>query len=157
MLKEIQKGSFSVRRVSFSLLPVALSLSLSDGSQFKGCKAGLLQRLAESIPLSDLQSLAGAVQIFDAMVIMQQIPASMNTFGGISDYTLNQVMKCPAPKIFFVTDQYKKQSIKSFERENRAITRVTASRRDQPRPKQLKKYLSHGPNKTEFVQFLLKD
>ena len=72
----------------------------------------------------------------------------------------NHVMKYPSPKMFFITDQYIKQSIKSFDREKRAITgviRVAASRRDQPRPKQLKKYLSHGPNKIEFVQFLLKD
>ena len=71
----------------------------------------------------------------------------------------NHVMKYPSLKMFFITDQYIKQSIKSFDRKKRAITgviRVAASRRDQPRPKQLKKYLSHGPNKIEFVQFLLK-
>ena len=131
-----------------------------DGSLCKGCKASLFHHLEESIPFSDLQSLADAVQIFDAMVIMQQIPASVNTFGDISDYILNQVMKYPVPKIFFVTDQYNGQSVKSFEREKRAITgviRVTASRRDQPRPKQSKKYLSHGPKTIELVQFLLKD
>ena len=69
-------------------------------------------------------------------------------------------MKYRAPKIFFVTDQYNKLSIKSFEREKRAITgviRVTASRREQPRPKQLKKYFLHGPNKIKLVQFLLKN
>ena len=146
--------------LSFSLSPVALLLASLDGSLYKGCKASLLHRLEESIPLSDLQSLAGAVQIFDAMVIMQQILASVNKFGVISDYILIQVMKYPALKIFFVTNQYNKQPIKSFEREKRAITgviRVTPSRRDQPRPKKLKKYLSHGPNKIELVQFLLKD
>ena len=143
--------------LSFFLSPVALSLYSLDGSL---CKASLLHRFEESIPFYDLQSLADAVQIFDAMVIKQQISASVNTFGDISDYILNQVMKYPAPKIFFVTDQYNRQSIKSFEREKRAITgviRVAASRRDQPRPKQLKKYLSHGTNKIELVQFLLKD
>ena len=68
-------------------------------------------------------------------------------------------MKYPVPKIFFVTNQYNKQSIKSFEREKRAITgviRATESRRDQPKPKQFKKYLSHGPNEIELVQFLLR-
>ena len=70
------------------------------------------------------------------------------------------MVKYPAPKIFFVTDQNNKLSVKSFEREKRAITGViivTASHRDQPRPKQLKKYFSHGPNKIELVQFLVKD
>ena len=125
--------------LSFSSSPVALSLSSLDSSLYNWCKASHLQHLKESIPLSDLQSLTGAVQIFDAMYMMQQIPAFVNTFGDISDYVLNQVMKYPVPKIFFVTDQYNEQSIKSFEREKRAITRVirvTASFRDQPRPKQ---------------------
>ena len=49
---------------------------------------------------------------------MQQIHALVNTFGDISGYILNQVMKYAAPKIFFVTNQYNKQSIKSFERKN---------------------------------------
>ena len=143
--REFAEEDISLKELlSFSLSPVALSLSSLDGSLYKGCKASLLHRLEESILSSDLQSLADAVQVFDAMAIMQQIPASVNTFGDISDYILNQVMKYPAPKIFFVTDQYNRQSIKSFEREKRAITgviRVTASSRDQPRPKQSKRYL----------------
>ena len=36
---------------------------------------------------------------------MQKIPTSLNTFGDISDYILNQMMKYPAPKIFLVTNQ----------------------------------------------------
>ena len=91
---------------------------------------------------------------------MQQIPASMNTFSDIPHYILNQMVKYPAPKIFFDTSQNNKQSINSFESEKRAITGViivTASRRDQPRSKQLQKYLSDGPNKIELVQFLAKD
>ena len=140
--REFAEEDISLKELlSFSLSPVPLSLSSLDGSLYKGCKASFLHRLEESIPFSDLQSLADAVQIFDAIGIMQQIPASVNTFGDISDYILNQVMKYSAPKIFFVTDQYNRQSIKSFEREKRAITgviRVTASRRDQPTPKQSK-------------------
>ena len=91
---------------------------------------------------------------------MQQIPASVNIFGNTSDYILNQVVKYPAPKIFFVTDQNKKQSIKLFERGKGAITGVIivkASPRDQPRPKQLETYHLHGPNKIKLVQFLVKD
>ena len=40
--------------LSFSLSPVALSLSSSDGSLYKGCKASLLQYLEKGIPSSDL-------------------------------------------------------------------------------------------------------
>ena len=76
--REFAEEDIGLKELSFSLSPAALSLSSLDGSLYKGCKASLLHRLEESIPLSDLQSLAGAVQIFDAMVIMQQILASVN-------------------------------------------------------------------------------
>ena len=86
---EFTEEIISLKGLSFFLSPIALSLSSSDGSLYKGCKASLLQRLAECVPLSDLQFLAGAMQIFDAMVMMQQIPYSVNTFGNISEYILN--------------------------------------------------------------------
>ena len=79
MFNRVAEEDIDLKELSFSLSPTALSLSSLDGSLYKGCKASLLHRLEESIPLSDLQSLVGAVQIFDAMVIMQQIPASVNT------------------------------------------------------------------------------
>ena len=58
---------------------------------------------------------------------MQQIHALVNTFGDISGYILNQVMKYAAPKIFFVTNQYNKQSIKSFQRKNEQLLELSES------------------------------
>ena len=85
--REFAEEDISLKELlSFSLSPVALSLSSMDGSLCKGCKTSLLYCLEENIAFSDLQSLADAVQIFDAMVIMQQISAWVNTFGDISDY-----------------------------------------------------------------------
>ena len=60
----------------------------------------------------------------------------------------------------FITDQYFETSIKGGERERRASTgqiRITAGRCDQPAPKQFKKYLAVGANKTELLEFLVKD
>ena len=85
--REFAEEDISLKELlSFVLSPVALSLSSMDGSLCKGCKTSLLYCLEENIAFSDLQSLADAVQIFDAMVIMQQISAWVNTFGDISDY-----------------------------------------------------------------------
>ena len=124
---EFTKENISLKELlSFGLSPIALSLSSLDGSLYKGRKASLLHRLEESIRLSDLPSLAGAIEIFNAMFIMQQILVSVNKFGGISDYILNQVMKDPAPKIFFVTNQYNRQSIKSFERKKKQLLELPA-------------------------------
>ena len=51
----------------------------------------------------------------------------MNVFAYISDYILNQVMKYSAQKIFFVTYQYSKQSIKLFEREKEQLLELSES------------------------------
>ena len=56
---EFAEENISLKELlSFSLSPAALSFSLLDGSLYKGCKASLLHRLEESLPFSDLQSLA---------------------------------------------------------------------------------------------------
>ena len=60
--------------------------------------------------------------------------------------------------IFFITDQYWKDSIKSCERNRRANTgsiRLTAARLEQKLAKQMKKYLSIDADKEELIDFLL--
>ena len=98
--------------------------------------------------------------IFDGMVLIQQLQTTtMSTFGDISDDLMKRIMKHPT--VYFVTDRYQRGSIKSYERSCRAQTtgtlRIRIQRRDTPIPKQWSKYLKDGNNKTELVDFLLKD
>ena len=58
--------------------------------------------------------------------------------------------------IHFVTDRYPEVSIKNAERQHRAASgsqKIHISKPDQPIPKQWKKYLAHGYNKENLVNF----
>ena len=126
---------------------------------FKSVKSKLLQSLEKDIPILD-EVRSDSTLIYDGMCIIQQLPCSLDTFGTISEFVLKRITRNNATEVFFVTDQYFETSIKGGERERRASTgqiRITAKRPDQDAPKQFKKYLSVGTNKTELLEFLLKD
>ena len=101
-----------------------------------------------------------AVQIFDGMVILQQMTKIvLPTFGTISEYLINRILK-DFSLTYFVTYQYLPGSVKSFEREKRMSAgsiRIRIERRDQKRTKQWSKYLQSPENKTDLIRFLLKD
>ena len=101
-----------------------------------------------------------SVQILDGMVILQQLPPELASFGHISDHILHRVTMEQSRIIFFVTDRYLPSSIKSNEREvrgNLGTIQVKVERRDRSRPKQFKKFLADEKNKISVVRFLLKD
>lgn len=62
--------------------------------------------------------------------------------------------------MYFVTDQYIVNSIKSYERSRRGMSgsiRVKIDRREQKRPKQWNKYLKNAANKLDLVRFIFED
>ena len=73
---------------------------------------------------------------------------------------LKRITSSHEQQVYFITDQYLENSIKSCERNRRGASgdvRITAARKNQPSPKQIKNFLSTGKNKTDFVWFLMKD
>ena len=97
----------------------------------------------------------------DGMIIIQQLPSlSLATFGNMSEYVLKEITSHPSKVVYFVTDEYRHDSIKGSERKRRASARtirIQLRRRDQKPPKQFKKYLSDGCNKIGLVKFFLND
>ena len=62
--------------------------------------------------------------------------------------------------IYLMTDQYKQNSIKGYERSRRALSDVMKykiERWEQTLPKHFKKFLGGGENYEELVKFLCKD
>ena len=94
------------------------------------------------------------------MVILQQLQnVQLSTFGDVSEFILKRIL-LEFSTVYFVTDQYKEISIKGYERSRRSDSgslRYRVERREQLRPKQWGKYLRNPDNKTELVNFLLKD
>jgi len=155
-----EKRNISTKELlKYSLGPIAWSLATPEGSIYKSVKSKLLNALEDKIPVLDTIP-PKAERIYDGMCIIQQLPTGLETFGDLSECVLKRITSNDSFHIFFVTDQYWKQSIKSCERNRRANAgsiRVTVIRHDQKLPKQMKKYLSVGENKEELIDFLLKD
>ena len=95
------------------------------------------------------------------MVVIQQTPSpSLETFGDMSKYVLKRITSGQHKFIYFTTDQYREDSLKSCERKRRApegSIRIRITRRDQKIPKQFKKFLGNGCNKVNLVRFFLQD
>ena len=77
------------------------------------------------------------------MVVLQQADVSkLSTFGDLSKYILEKVLKSNSCEhVYFVTDQYRKNCIKGFERARRLSSETInykIERRDQKLPKQFK-------------------
>ena len=145
--------------MKFSLGPVSWSLANTDGTIYKSVKSKLLQCIEKEIPLL-AEAPADSTLIFDGMCVIQQLPSGLETFGTISEFVLKRITANQANEVMFITDQYFETSIKGGERERRVKAgrlRITASRPEQSAPKQFRKYLSVGVNKTELLKFLLKD
>ena len=94
------------------------------------------------------------------MVLTQQLPSGLETFGDISDFILAKIMHHHATITCLVSDQYDQQSIKDLERTDLAAegeVRYTAKRRNQSIPAQFRKYLHNSNKKLELIDFLIND
>ena len=142
-----------------SLGPIPWPLAIADGGFRETTKSQLFQCLKPYI-----ESVNGmphpALNIYDGMVILQQLPSQLENFGQVSDHILTRIAKDQTKVIFFVTDRYVSSSIKSLERETRGSIDSICVRvewREQKTPKQFRRFLSGSENKTNLVKFLLKD
>ena len=101
-------------------------------------------------PEKSYPCIIGGAKIFDGMCLIQQLPCGLETFGDVSDFLLRRITNNEQDTVFFITDQYLENSVKSCERGKRAkvgAIRVTPERRGQRCPKQWKHFLSLGANK----------
>ena len=76
-------------------------------------------------------------KIYDGMVLFQKLPATLSTFGVVSDFLIKKIMKSSCRVCFFVTNYYLPNSIKSVEMKSRSmigLLRMKVSRRDQKQP-----------------------
>ena len=147
--------------LSYSLSPIPWSLATPDGGLVKTAKSKLLAAIERSTVTVDIDLPPQCGMIHDGMVLLQQLEGiQLNTFGDVSEYILKRITFGSAPVIYFVTDQYKSGSIKSFERRKRGdggSVRVKVERREQKKPKQWGRFMKDGENKTSLVKFLLED
>lgn len=145
--------------LKYELSSQPLALSNPDGSMSKTVKSKLFASLSASIDQLPTPP-NNTPKIYDGMVLLHKLPPNLTTFGEISDYILKKMLSGTCAVSILVTDYYRDESIKSLERMKRSkigSIRITALRRDQRKPRQFNKYLQNAANKTELVEFLIKD
>lgn len=150
----------------YSLGTYPYALATSTGGLVKTMKSKLLHLLERDNESSDLDKIPGKLAwIFDGMAILQQLASSnASTFGEFAsqvfDILISVTRTRNCKRIDFVTDRYLPHSIKSAERGKRSSAgdiRVKIISSTQKKTIQWKKFLANATNKTELVEFLVKE
>lgn len=162
LLVVAQKRSMDLRNVfEYSLGPLPWSPASADGSLCKTDKSKLLESLTKDIePAEDVPPTAAI--IVDGMAVLQSLKQVPETFEELALAVFHHAVpkRSIARRVDFVTDRYPEISIKHLERSKRAsegVVKVKITGSAQKCPKQWKKYLSSGENKSELCKFLLKE
>ena len=149
--------------LTYSLGALPWALATLDGELVKTEKSKLVEVIECDCAEPLVSTLPhNCVRIFDGMVLIQHLVSTkLETFAKMSEYLMKKRTSNEAKVIYFVTDQYNNDFLKSIEplqrRKAAGSIRVQLTRRDQKRPKQFKKFLNDGANKVDLVKFLLKD
>jgi len=161
LLVVAQTRDMDLREVlQYSLGPLPWSLASVDGSLGKTDKSKLLEILVKEVePAEDVPPTAAL--IVDGMAVLQAMKEIPETFEELAAAVFYSVVPRAtlARRVDFVTDRYPDVSIKNPERAKRAsqgTVKVKITRGGQKCPKQWKKFLSSGENKTRLTEFLLK-
>ena len=107
-------SGISLRQVlEFSLGPISLSLTNTDGSIYKSVGSKLLKFLDtetvfDCIPFN-------TTVIYDGTRVIRKLPKGFSKFGTISEFVLERIARCRSREVIFVTDQYFERSIKGGE------------------------------------------
>ena len=149
LIREIRKELVSIREfLKCSLGPLPWALATADGGLRKTAKSQLLKCLKPCTRSLD-EVPPHSVQIFVGMVILQQLPPELASFGHISDHILHGLTIEQSRIIFFVIDRFVPSSIKSNEREVRgnfwtswlesakAVQKTTCRWKEQDQPCQI--------------------
>ena len=161
MLAILTSRNLDLRMVlSFSLSPLPLSLASPQGNLNKTTKSSLLP-LLESYG-SPVEKNGRAAPLVDAMATIQSLTRPTGTFQDLAFQILRSVLDTrnhdQLSRVDFVIDRYPSISIKDAERSKHASTGVIVSHiinAYQRCPKQWKKYLSSGNNKSALLDFLV--
>lgn len=144
--------------LTHELGPVPWSLATYDGSLAKTNKSALAKLLEDGVEILPNLPNASAV-IIDAMALLQTLPRIPDRFIDLADLILSAVIKQAgeARRLDFVADQYPSISIKNIEREKRGRSGQLSVQITSPQqlcPRQWKKFIANGLNKTNLMEFL---
>lgn len=145
--------------LTFELGPLPWSLASLDGMLAKTNKAALSKLLENEVKCLESLPNPTTAYIIDAMALLQSLVKIPERFASLAEMLMKRVIAVAgrAIRIDFVADQYPDVSIKNTERDKRGSTGkllITISSPQQMCPRQWKKFLASGSNKTALLNFL---
>ena len=131
------------------------SLASPHGLPLKTNQAQLLgvREKQEFVVTEDISKMQGTVHVIDGMAFFHSLTDIPDTFGELEKKVLHTLPQ-RAP-VRFITDTYKPDSIKSFDRDRRGRTNDSFLLKGPAMPSNWKTFLASGTNKKTLTQFLL--
>ncbi len=147
--------------MKYSLRKYPAPFATSDGRLVKTPKCKLIHELLRRNDRSSTPSGRTDVLLIDGLALLQTMKDIPQTFGRLAEKILHSIISSArmvsAKRVDFVCDTYPTVSIKNTERERRSsagVTRIRIGSANQKVPRQFKKFLSLGENKTSLVEFI---
>ena len=147
--------------VSYSLRKFPPPFATVNGELVKSPKCRLLHELVSRVqdPVVETEHSSRALLLY-TMAILQTMKYVPQTFGELVETILQLIVNCAGDfhvAVDFVCNRYPAVSVKSLERNKRAMSGVTQIRIGGPNqkvPRQFKKFLSLRENKELLVEFI---
>ena len=142
--------------MSFQLGSVPWTLANADGCPFKSDKAKLLHNLEVLVESSEKPPIEESIYVYDGNAILQALTAIPGTFEDVAESVLALLPK--KKRVYFVTNCYREQSVKSFERCRRGMAStflLSGPKTKTPRDWEL--FMSNDENKTQLIKLLLSE
>ena len=140
--------------MSCPLGPVLWALATPDGLPVKTDKSSLMHKLEDPSALHTSGKQKEDIEVIDGNCMFYILANLPSTFGELAMKIFLALPK--ANLVHFVTDTYRHNSIKCFERERRGDSHSYMVRGSSTRlPKDCKLFLSNNENKTQLINFLL--
>ena len=107
--------------MEYELGPVHWALPKPNGEIWSTPKSTIIKDIEKDILLTTSLP-ENTIRVFDAMVLIQQLPRVVKTFRDVSDHILNRITKNTSRCVFLVSDQYDSASFKSLEKKARSCS-----------------------------------
>ena len=158
MIVIAESRNLQMREVlSHPLGPLPWSLATPDGLMRKTNKASLAKELQRNVQAADAIPQPSAC-VIDGMALVQRLKGDQKTFAAVAKTLLCRVLNegGSSDRIDVVFDDYREESIKNAERENRGEGSGSEFRNIQAdhKIKQWRKFLCSSKNKQAFIVFV---
>jgi hypothetical protein len=140
----------------YPLGPVPWSLGTADGGLVKTNKSQLMHCLEEKVDCLIETPAHHSTYVIDGNALLHAMVSLPATFAELATTILQTLpQSCP---VHFVTDTYKTNSIKDFERQNRGVSSNCLIGGPKTKlPRDFKSFLCNSENKRNFIRFLLSE